>query len=307
MSPDLNSPFSLLTGARQTMMSWSKVIESFDAVPEAYKDFFKTRLKDGQAFPYVVFSPSLDSFTRKTTEKMVCDIDNTVFVLERTGSQIATKDYPVETIRDVEMGNILLFSWMTISGVTGAGILSSTTIEFNAANGERFFAPFLNKMRPAASISADEKERTAEQEKFDYLAPLNFKFMNFGRSCLLQGEKVIKIVLQPEIREVRWAMLGLKFYRTVTPAYIIILTDKELILICDDERVAANKGVRYGGVWRYIPLRSIVSTSLSELPNSFLTLSITLSPDGELKKIFQGSSKHELEQLQEELEKAIRQ
>jgi hypothetical protein len=306
MSPDMNNQTAQLTGARQTMMSWSKVIESYEAVPEAYKSIFASNSNTGRAFPFTVLAPSLDRSTHNTSEKIIYEFDNAIHIAENKGGRISTQGYPLASIRDVEMGNILLKSWMTISGVTGAGTMSSSTIDFSASTEERCFTPFLNKIRPVP-VGDDEPWKKVEQKKFDYLAPLNFKFMNFGRSCLIQGEKVIRIILQPEIREQSWSLLGYKFYRTVSPAHVIILTDKELILIYDDERTEANKGVRYGGVWRYIPLHNIASMSLTELPNDLMTLSITLSPEGEIKKIFQVSSKQELEQLQEELERVIKQ
>ena len=37
-------------------------------------------------------------------------------LLERAGTGFTAKGYPLKTIRDVEMGSILLYSWITISG-----------------------------------------------------------------------------------------------------------------------------------------------------------------------------------------------
>jgi hypothetical protein len=304
MPQDLNSQLSVLTGARQTMSSWSKVIESYEAVPEVYKNFFKPYAEEGQTFPYAILSPSLEKFLHKTTEKLTCDFGDAIHILERTGGQIVVKSYPYKTIRAVEVGNILLSSWITISGVTSEGVVSSSTIDFNAATGERHFAVFLNKMRPAP-LGADEASLKAEKSKFDTLAELNFKFMNFGRSSLVRGEKVIQIILQLGIRKPAWTLLGWTFYRTVSPAHLSILTDKELILIREDERSKEIKGTRYGGVWQYVPLRSIHSVSLSEPLNDLLTLDITLSPDETLKRIFAISSKPELEQFRDKIEKLI--
>lgn len=199
MPKDLKSQTSVLTGARQTMQAWSRVIESYEEVPEVYKDFFKTQVGNGQEFPYVVLAPALDKFPRWTTEKLICNRNETITILERRGKQVFAQGFPLKTIREVETGNVLLRSWITISGVTSEGISASSTVEFNAATGERYFSSFLKNIRPAPS-GTDETELRTEQAKFDSLAVANFKLMNLGRSSLVRGEKVIQVVLQPEIR-----------------------------------------------------------------------------------------------------------
>ena len=301
MSPNLKNPLSLLTGAAQTMSAWSKVIESYDAVPEVYKGFLKPFAGEEQAFPYTIFSPAPDRFPHKTTEKLTCDFNDAIHILERTGSQVVAKSYPYQTIRVLEMGNILLYSWITISGVNSEGLASSSTIEYNAAS-ERHFAVFLNKIRPVP-LGADEAGLKVEKDKFDYLSAPNFKFMNYGRSSLVSGEHVIQIVLQPEIREPAWRLLGKTFYRTVSPAHLSILTDKELILIREDERAKEVKGVRYGGIWQYIPLRCIHSVSLTEPSNDLLTLVISLSPDEIRQQIFEVSRRPELDEFRDRIQK----
>jgi hypothetical protein len=302
MSRDLKSEMSVLTGARQTMSSWSKVIETYDAVPEVYKSFLKQYCGENQAFPYVILAPPLEKFLHNTTEKLIYDLNDAIHILERTGNQAVTKSYPYKSVRFVEVGNILLSSWITISGITSEGVASASTIEFNAATGERHFAVFLNKMRPAPQ-NADVAGLRAEKDKFDHLSTLNFKFMNYGRNSLVRGENVVQILLQPEIREPAWTLLGWTFYRTISPAHLTILTDKELILIREDEREKDVRGARYGSVWQYIPLRSIISVSLADPSNDLLILTITLSPDETLEKIFAVSSKPELEQFRDKIKK----
>ena len=304
MPNDLENQTSVLTGAKQTMLSWSRVIESYEAVPEVYKDFFKTQIGNYLEFPFVVLAPALDRFPHWTTEKLICNSNETITILERRGKQIVTIGFPLKTIREVETGNILLRSWVTIRGVTSEGVSASSTVEFNAATGERYFSSFLKNIRPAPG-SADETELKAEQAKFDSLALANFKLMNLGRASLVRGENVIQIVLQAEIRKRAWALFGWAFYQTVTPAYLTILTDKELILIQDAERSAGKRAARYGSVQRYIPLKSILSVALAEQENDLLALSIQLSSDECLTKVFEVSAKREIEHLRDEIGKLI--
>jgi hypothetical protein len=303
MSPDLKGETSLLTGARQTMSAWSKVIESYDTIPAAYQGYFKTRFKGSQKFPYTVLTPALDKSPRKTTEKLICDAEDAIQILERTGSQVSLKSYPYQTVRTLEVGSVLLYSWITINGLTSEGITSSTILEFNTTSA-RYFTMFMDKIRPA-SQGVDEAKFSREKDKFDYLSPLNFKFMNFGRESLVPGETILQVVLQPEIREPAWALLGWTFYRTITPAHLTILTDKELILIRASDHGKEIKGPHYGGVWQYIPLRSITSCALAEPANGRLTISLSLAPDEPIKKIFAASSQPELEQLRAKIQSLI--
>ncbi len=293
----------MLTGARQTMLSWARVIESYDAIPEIYQGSCEMLLRDNQAFPYLVLTPALDGIRRKTTEKLICEVNDSLYVLERVGQRIITTAYPLKTIRDIETGSILLYSWITLSGVTSEGVVASSTIEFNTATG-RHLAPFLNKIRPAFS-GADQVALSAEQAKFDYLALASFKFMNFARESLVCGEQVIHSVWQPEIRKPIATLFGWSFYRTLSTAHLTILTDKEVILIWEDERSTGNRGVRYGGVWRYIPLRHIISVSLAEPANNLLTLSLHLSPDARLDTVFAVSNQRELEHFRNEIKQLI--
>jgi hypothetical protein len=300
MSEDVNSQLSQLTGARQTMSSWSKVIESYDAVPDIYKDFLKSYAEAGQAFPYAILSPSLEKFLHKSTEKLTYDANDAINILERSGKRVSAKSYPYKNIQSLEIGNVLLSSWITISGVTSEGVSGSSTIDFNAATGERHFARFLSKIRPQP-LNISEGLWKTEKDKFDGLAESNFKFMNYGRSSLVPGEKVVQLIYQPEIREPARELAGWTVYKSISMPHLTILTDKELILIRDDDRVKEVKGVRYGGVWQYIPLNKIRSAKLTEVTNNLLALVVTLPSGDAIKKLFRISSKAELEQFHDKI------
>lgn len=289
----LNDQSNLLTGAKQTMAAWSKVIETYEAIPAAYKDFFETYIADDQHFPYIVFTPVLIKPKGKTTEKLIYDADNAIHILERNGSRVNAKSYPYQTICKVEVGNVLLSSWLTISGITSAGEWSASTIDFNTTS-TRYFTTFLNKLRPTPQ-GVDNAKLNAEKEKFDYLSGFSFKFMNFGRSSLIHGEIVHNSLLQSEIREPILRIFGNIFQRTVSPTHLTVLTNQELILIHERDREVA--GPQYGGVWQYIPLRSITSISLAEAANDRIMLSVTLSSRETINKLFVVSSQPKLKSL----------
>ena len=215
-------------------------------------------------------------------------------------------EYPLETISDLEIGSILLFSWITISGVTKVGITSSSTVEFNTAT-SRYFARFVNKFRPTP-VNVDASKQSIERAKFEYLAAKDFKFMNYALQSLVGSEKVLQTLWQPKIKKPIFTLRWHTFYRTSVLAHLAILTDKELIVIQDDERSSENRGgVRYGGKWSYVALNHIKAVSLLEKQSDdLLTLSLTLSPGGrQLEIIFAASQKQKIVQLQDELEKLI--
>jgi hypothetical protein len=295
MSKNLNSESAVLTGAKQTMASWSKVVEDHEEVPDIYKSFFEPGSANNRQFPYTVLAPSIVKPKGKTTEKLIYDAVDAIHILERNGSQVVAKSYPYQFVYMVEVGSILLDSWLTISGLTGSDAAGISTIDFNTASA-RHYTTFMDKLRPA-SPGADESQLNAEKDKFNYLSALNFKFMNYGRGSLIGGETVRQILLQSEIREPVWALLGDMFQKVISPAHLTILTDRELILIQDAQRGRKVQKSNYGGIWQYIRLSSIKSVTWAKTEEGRLTLSIAISPDKKIEKLFAVSSKPELEQL----------
>lgn len=304
MASNSNNPSSTLTGARQTMLSWAKVIESYAAVPGVYQDFCKPLLEDGRPFPYMVLAPAISGNRYKATEKLLCEVDDVFYVWECVGSSIVSAAYPLKTICALEVGSILLYSWLTVRGVTSEGAASYTVIPFNTATG-RHLAPFIHKMRPAPT-DTDEAGWRAELAKFDYLAAVSFKFMNYARESLVRGEKVIQTVWQPPIRQHRFTLFGRPFHRTIALAHLALLTDQEVVFIGDDKHSVDNRGVRYGGIWQYIPLWHIAAAALTEPADDLVTLSLTLAGgDQRLDKVFAASSRPALEHFQNELKHGL--
>ena len=230
MGRDSTSEAPKLTGAALTMTSWTKVIDSYAAVPEIYQDALRALLGERQPFPRVVYAPVLPGVQHKTTEKLVFEADETLHILKRIDGQVKMYAYPFDAICDIEVGNILLYSWITIRGVTREGATHATPIEFNSTS-RQHFAPFVAQLRPRPS--PDPQALRAKQTSFSDLASKSFKFMNYARSSLVSGEKVIHTLWQPEIQESILPWRWLPFTRTIATAHLTILTDKELILISD--------------------------------------------------------------------------
>lgn len=288
---------SVTTGARQTMSSWAQVIEARDGVPAVYRSSFDAIAVDGDPFPHTVLAPAIAGLRQKTTEKLLCDLSDTIVVWERLGDHAVMAAYPLGAISDFETGNIHLFSWLTINGVTQTGLASSSTIEFNTASG-RHLAPFVKKLRPALP-DLGTAEQHLERAKLDYLEATDYKFMNYALESLTGGERIIRTVWQPKIGK-PIVRLGRRVLvqSTLIPAHLVMLTDHELIVIEDDERTKEIRGVRYGGKRHFIPLVNISSATRLATSDDRLALSLKLTPgEHQLAFLFASSQEHAVARL----------
>ena len=297
MDIKLNNPEPVMTGTKQTLLTWARKIESFADLPANFKTACGPVLGDIQPFPHVVFAPAIQNIRYPYTQKLLCEIGNLFYIWEFVGGKVQTSIFPFENISRLEMGSILLNSWMTVSGVTTEGVLLSIPIPFNTAT-LRHFLPLIQRIRPAVVEMGGEpwQEQLA---KFDYLSLKNFKFMSFARESMVMGQEVFGTIWQPAIQRHIITILGRSFDDITTLAHLAILTGTELIVIHDDETSEENRGVRYGGVWHYIPIRHIRSLVLSEKGSDQLIFSVSFeNGTSPLDLIFSSSNLSTLQQIQ---------
>ncbi len=269
--------------SQETMKAWAMPIRTEDEVPAGFRDYFATLRRDAPEFPCTILTPSYEGFMFRTTPKLVCNIDDKIYVIEKTRRGVSATCYLIPDINYVEVGSVLLKSWIKLSGLTANG-LAATSFKFSATT-LHLFLPILNKIRQAATPTAPAANLHAEVAKFRYLERLNYKFMNYARRSIMPGETVISSVLQPDIRVKLAELFRRPFFRTVATSHISILTDRELIIIRDnDERWVDN--VSYGGVWYYIPLNKIEALDLTEQNSETLALSIRLPANDSIRSLF---------------------
>ena len=284
-----------LTPVEKTKSSWAESVKSYAAVPDIFKSFFEPILTGGRAFPYVVLTPTFEGFIHPTTEKLICDMGHEICVLEKSGNTFLAQCYPLEGILYVEWRTILLDSQINIHGVIENGDPASSTLRFNSVT-DYLFTPIVTRIR-LAGVDSKIAIQNSERPNFDHWFDLDFKFMNFAKRSILEGEKVIHAILQPEIRTRILSILGNRFSRRVAPTVASILTDRELIMIREEENQIAKE--RYGGIWTYIPLNKIAKLSLSPKDANLLVFSIQLSSGDHLEYLFQSYAKREIDQLLE--------
>lgn len=284
--------------------TWSQIIHSGDGLPPAFKIAAGWLSSDGSSFPYVVYSPRLAGTRRGTAERLAALTHAAIYIWEWSGRQVEMTAYPIKTISAIEVGEILLYSWLMITGLTSKGNPGATTIEFNTVSLD-YYRPFINRVRPAPT-DASEAAIHIEQGKFNYLDSISYKFMNFSRASLLPGETVIDHLWQPRIRRPILTIFGRSFYRTASVAHIAILTDQEVILILEDEFSADLKGGRYGSVRRYAPLERVAGVTISPRGKDLVALSLTLSPDGrQMETLYQADRVDDVERFRAAVESRI--
>ncbi len=108
MESGLKNQSPTLTGGQITMSAWTRVIESFDAIPDVYKNSYKTVLGDRSTFPYTILAPIIPSVRRKSTEKLLSEVDDTIYIWELRKNKVDLTVYPIDTISDLELGSVLL-------------------------------------------------------------------------------------------------------------------------------------------------------------------------------------------------------
>lgn len=287
---------SRLNSEERTQRTWARVIESYDHLPNVYREFFEPHRASGRAFPYTVFTPGFETLGYRITAKLVSVFDHELVFLEESAKGLAAQIYPLDGISFVEMSSMLLDSRFKVQGVTHRGIQTSSTVRFSTAT-DYVLTPVLRMVRLHAA-GLKETAQDADPKTFEEWLTLDFKFMNLARRSLLGGENVLHAILQPEIRVRRFRILGRTYYKTICPTHVSILTERELILI--REEVLENRDDKYGGIWVYLPLDKIESVSMNRKNGGLLALSIQILSGECFEALFQASMETEIDRFLEQ-------
>ncbi len=258
--PAAIAEFPLLTAGEQTKLSWARRIETMEDVPVDFRKTAAALVAETGALPYLVLTPSYASFIVHTTEKLVCGLDDEMRIYELNGGEVRLTAFCYADVSAVEVGCVLLKSWLTIRGKNTSGVATSITIKFNTVT-DYLFLPIIGKLRRAES-AADLQQHEAEQAKFNYLAHDFYKFMNVAKKCILPGEEVIGAVMQPELRTPWVTVFGHAYTRLQAPAHILVRTDRELIVAIEEKQEAWSGSHKYGSIRTYIPLAKLAAVDL---------------------------------------------
>lgn len=284
-----------LTPDQQTRLSWAKKLASYQEVPNEFGYFFEPLEKANQPFPFSVLTPSYEGFLLHFQEKLVCIIEQQLFVLNKNKAAQEQLCFDFQGIHSLKFKKVLLDSSFTIGGIDRSGSAAKVDLHFNTVT-EGLFWEIMRRVRQSSFSSTESYEKPL----FEELQEQSFKFASYSRNCLIPGEKVVQLIWQPELTS---NPLSLKippvirdyFERIVFPSHVVLLTDQELILISEDEQEKRRE--KYGAIWQFIPLRKINDLTVTVQENDLLTLNILLKDDSMIESKFLLTAKDVLEQL----------
>jgi hypothetical protein len=283
-----------LTGGQISERSWAKKVSNFQSMPEVFRQPVLEIILDEQNLPYTVLTPTFEGYSKLENEKLIFCLDHRLFILENVAENITSTCYRLEKIHRIEFGKILLDAWIKICGINDQGVYSVSRFRFNSVS-DYLFNPFIETMRrlDEPEILVDTQQ---EREKFSSLMERHIKFMNFARSSLLPGERVIQFFLQPEIEAARLHLFGTTlFKRTLCATYILIQTDRELILIQDDlTSQCLNDESRYGGIRNYVPLNQLQDLIVENATTGLVELTLKLPAEDSLHLLCANERRSEL-------------
>ncbi|MFN8469395.1 MAG: hypothetical protein U0X20_27820 [Caldilineaceae bacterium] len=259
--PAAIAEFPLMTAGEQTKLSWARRVETLDDVPPSFRTTVAALVTETGSLPYLILAPSYAAFIVHTTEKLVCGLDDEVRVYELSGGEVRLTAFCYADVSAVEVGCVLLKSWLTITGKNTCGVETRITIKFNTVT-DYLFLPIIGKLRRARA-AADLQQHEAEQAKFNYLAHDFYKFMNVAKKSILPGEEVVGAVMQAELRTPVVTLFGHAYTRLKAPAHILVRTDRELIVAVEEKQEAWSGSHKYGSIRTYIPLAKIVAADLT--------------------------------------------
>ncbi len=243
------------TSSTQTMRTWTRVLSSFEDVPEAFQSAFS----QDAAFPYTILLPEDKlSFLQKRREQLLCMYDDQIVVMESGRDQVYVTPHRIQEILFLEHGQELLHSWVKIG--SRAGI---STLTFNAVT-IHHFEPIFEKIRPRLMTEKGRfSQVNGDVSAFDYLTGVNYKFMNFGRQSVRAGDTVLHTLYQPDRCARTVTLFNKTLFRQYAAAHLSILTEHELILIRQTKQMKTEGQNIYGRIIIYIPLSQIRDLSFA--------------------------------------------
>ena len=236
----------------RTMKAWAIKIDHSEKIPAAFQQSMEQVLKESADFPYVISAPKNEKTAKPERDTLLVMTEKAVWVLVDQEHKVAVVHFPVEGVQAVQMGTVLLQSWIKFCGKS-AGNFECAAVYYDTVM-EELFVPVLDNVRAKMlHITAEGPEPDADE--LGYLKDVSLKFYNYGVQSLLPGQKVCCSVYQPRINEETVK----KSETHETAPHLFILTEEELILIQETEQEERSATQKYSGIWTYFPINQIES------------------------------------------------
>ena len=281
--------------SEQTQKSWAKKIADYKDVPAEYKSFFSSLQQAEQPFPYTVQCPTFEGFLHKPQDMLVCMIAPHLYIVDKHQHMDEALCFEFSDIGHMQYSSFLLDSTLQISGISQKGEWKSAEMRFNTIS-DYMFLKIVETIR-RDTFSPNKKAASyavvdAETE--------NLKFSNQIRHTLLEGEKLISLIWQPELSN---PLLGIPmpflkgtfYYRLIFPSQIVMLTDQEFIQI--QESGSPNRINSYGSIWNFAPLKVIEKVEIRPDEEGHLLFTVASKNGNVIVSKYLSSKKTELENL----------
>lgn len=276
--------------------SLPRIIADVSDIPEVFQEEY-TRNKGGKfKFPDTIYIPKASWGDRYVNEKMVCDFEEELLIMEHDEEKTITSSIRHKDINYVQNGRVLLYSWIFISSVYGKE-LQSHMIVFNSSD-EKKFVPLINSLRKR--INGICEVEFNNDSMLDFLYPDNLKFLNYSYKSVIQGEKVLFAIFQDSIYEAHVKAMD----ERVAPNHLVILCDKELIFI--SETLTEEKEMdTYSGVASYLNLGQIEDIQLTKNSAGRYVLSIAMKNNDVISSVYESEKRAELDQLVKRIRRLV--
>lgn len=273
--------------SQNTMSQWPIKVKRPEQIPESFVEELDRAF--GAAWPYTVFIPPSKWDVDGKRSKVFSMLDDGVMYFEDMKTEVKQLFYPFENILYVEMGRMLLSSWMTIHGIVG-GQYRQSTVSYNTVRDD-LFDPIIKRIR--TQISPEKSLLEGENgERLSDLKQLDMEFLNYTKQSLLPGEKIINIIYQPKVLDAS----GMSIEMLPEHTHAVVLTDNELILIKEDNHKYKNIHSNYGVIRDFIPLAHIRNV-MTESQQTGLRMHVNIEDRDEVDRVFEQTQSERLANL----------
>ena len=227
--------------------SFAGKAKSVDEAPDPFGHSLQENIEPEEVVSLLVYSPVFKSAGRRFDATVLAITNERWLMLaEEEDGHVAVRSASFEDTLLLELTEILLFGQMKIDFASN-GKSTSSVLQFNLVDEEMYREAahlILDAVEGSTPLANDESFRSAVQYVSDW--PLKFrhgvvKFMPKGRQFLFAAH---------------WPALIGGFRRELAPAAALVLTEREVILISEDNAPGwfqRRKAPKYGYIVTYFP------------------------------------------------------
>lgn len=159
----------------KTMKAWAIQIEQAEKIPAVFQNQMEQALEEDAAFAYIIFAPANEKTGKPAKDTLLTITKGAVWVLVDESHQVAVVRLPTQEIQSIQMGTVLLQSWVAFCGKTAAG--NECVVVYYDSVMEDLFVPVLETIRTKMlQLPAEAQEIQADE--LHYLKDVSLKFIN---------------------------------------------------------------------------------------------------------------------------------